>query len=362
MANQYQTFSFTPVNARYIRIVGHGSSAPSLWNSIVETDVNGFALDLPVPPAQYCGDGHCNNGETCSTCAGDCGNCPPGGDDFIIYGLWDFENSQGGTYTPAMAQEDFSVRSTSAMHGSDSQIANDVINGVSTKVFQGIQPSDDPNAEYGYRGTAITCYTDDNHTAYQELYMSYNIKFGPYLSNIEGKMPGLRGWPDVGYDMTPTMGFYYCPMFQETKIITYHYDHTPDQIGTNDFCCNGYFPWGCEGYVFNQIYFEENVWYTVTQRVVVNSFTGATGNANGINEIWINGRLVHQENYIRAIEQIGASNGIDGFNVAAFTTGTIPSQTTYINIDNVVLWINPSDPTYGTRNLHSGSATLSIPI
>ncbi len=26
-----------------------------------------------------CGDGACNNGETCSTCAADCGACPPGG-------------------------------------------------------------------------------------------------------------------------------------------------------------------------------------------------------------------------------------------------------------------------------------------
>src|SRR3989344_1761781 len=84
MANQYQTFSFTPVNARYIRIVGHGSSAPSLWNSIVETDVNGFALDLPVPSAQYCGDGQCNNGETCSTCSGDCGTCGSGDAESIM--------------------------------------------------------------------------------------------------------------------------------------------------------------------------------------------------------------------------------------------------------------------------------------
>lgn len=30
-----------------------------------------------APPVPYCGDGSCNNGETCSTCPGDCGGCPP---------------------------------------------------------------------------------------------------------------------------------------------------------------------------------------------------------------------------------------------------------------------------------------------
>src|SRR3989344_4541744 len=63
MANQYQTFSFTPVNARYIRIVGHGSSAPSLWNSIVETDVNGFALDLPASVCTTHTSSNCTNGD-----------------------------------------------------------------------------------------------------------------------------------------------------------------------------------------------------------------------------------------------------------------------------------------------------------
>jgi hypothetical protein len=29
------------------------------------------------PPAAYCGDGICNNGETCSSCSQDCGSCPP---------------------------------------------------------------------------------------------------------------------------------------------------------------------------------------------------------------------------------------------------------------------------------------------
>lgn len=76
MGEQYQTFTFTPVNAKYIRIMGHGSNL-GLWNAITETDINGFAVDLPTitAPTMYCDDGTCNNGETCSTCPDDCGTC-----------------------------------------------------------------------------------------------------------------------------------------------------------------------------------------------------------------------------------------------------------------------------------------------
>ncbi|MDP3965968.1 MAG: Ig-like domain-containing protein, partial [archaeon] len=53
MANEWQTFNFPNVNAKYIRFMGHGSvNPPSLWNSIVETDINGFSVDLNMnnPP------------------------------------------------------------------------------------------------------------------------------------------------------------------------------------------------------------------------------------------------------------------------------------------------------------------------
>ncbi|HOW37143.1 MAG TPA: hypothetical protein PLK34_02755, partial [Candidatus Pacearchaeota archaeon] len=36
---------------------------------------------------EYCGDGTCNNGETCSTCSNDCGTCPSSGEN---------ENNAGG--------------------------------------------------------------------------------------------------------------------------------------------------------------------------------------------------------------------------------------------------------------------------
>lgn len=37
---------------------------------------NGYLAHNKGEPSEYCGDGSCNNGETCQTCVGDCGACP----------------------------------------------------------------------------------------------------------------------------------------------------------------------------------------------------------------------------------------------------------------------------------------------
>lgn len=42
-----------------------------------------------IEPQEYCGDGICNNGETCSSCSQDCGSCDNGDDD-------DNDNHGGG--------------------------------------------------------------------------------------------------------------------------------------------------------------------------------------------------------------------------------------------------------------------------
>ncbi len=39
--------------------------------------VSGLRHSLVTEQEPYCGDGYCNNGETCSSCSADCGLCPP---------------------------------------------------------------------------------------------------------------------------------------------------------------------------------------------------------------------------------------------------------------------------------------------
>jgi len=41
----------------------------------VDISVSATVSSSSTPPAEFCGDNACNNGETCSTCSQDCGNC-----------------------------------------------------------------------------------------------------------------------------------------------------------------------------------------------------------------------------------------------------------------------------------------------
>jgi hypothetical protein len=60
-----------------IFIFGRGSSSPPQQYVCSDGSVVSSQSQCPTyAPAPYCGDGTCNNGETCSTCSTDCGQCP----------------------------------------------------------------------------------------------------------------------------------------------------------------------------------------------------------------------------------------------------------------------------------------------
>ncbi len=48
--NDFESYTFSPVSARYVRIVGHGNSV-NQWNTIVETEVYGHIDAVPLPIA-----------------------------------------------------------------------------------------------------------------------------------------------------------------------------------------------------------------------------------------------------------------------------------------------------------------------
>src|SRR3989344_4335067 len=47
-----------------------------LINISVVLMILGILVISGCGPKYYCGDGSCNNGETCNSCMGDCGECP----------------------------------------------------------------------------------------------------------------------------------------------------------------------------------------------------------------------------------------------------------------------------------------------
>ncbi|MFC1710816.1 hypothetical protein ACFLZJ_01525 [Nanoarchaeota archaeon] len=80
----------------YLKSIKIGEHA---FESMGITKLN-FSIDfLPdCPIEEYCGDGICNNGETCSTCSNDCGTCSTG--DSGSSGGGGGGGGGGGSYSP----------------------------------------------------------------------------------------------------------------------------------------------------------------------------------------------------------------------------------------------------------------------
>jgi hypothetical protein len=82
--------------------------------------------------APYCGDGTCNNGETCTTCSGDCGACPSSGGGGSSGGGSSGGGSSGG----------------SSSVGSSSTIANNSVNSTTQNTtFESSENSENTNLE-----------------------------------------------------------------------------------------------------------------------------------------------------------------------------------------------------------------------
>jgi lysophospholipase L1-like esterase len=332
-----------------------------------------------IPPrnqTQFCGDNSCNNGETCASCQNDCGICMTGS-GFKIYQKWDFENETLGQYTEAEAAEDFDIYNNRVyMHGVNSQIGQDTINGVPTKVAVSIFPVppagekcyNSPD-ESGYRwsGFGINAKLDTSQMNYRELYLTYNIKWSSNdVANLPGsKISGLRGYPLTSTPILDTDGFYLAPIFQSRELKSYHYDHTEWNKQTA-VCSDAYpasqsspLPWTCSAYMGNYDFtIVPGTWYTLTQRVVLNSFTNGVPNYDGINEIWVDGHLLFQESALKIVSR--EDRYIDGLAVVAYSN-TCPATQGDVRMDNFITWINTNDTTYGKRMLHNPYAILNTP-
>ena len=77
----YSLFDFANLVKDWLKSLTGSPADTNLDNKVNSRDLgimmsNWGETVTPLPPAQSCGDQSCNNGETCSTCPGDCGSCP----------------------------------------------------------------------------------------------------------------------------------------------------------------------------------------------------------------------------------------------------------------------------------------------
>jgi hypothetical protein len=268
--------------------------------------------------------------------------------EFTIYNAWDFEDETPGAYTEVEIARDFDC-SAIYTHNSSS-IVIDTINGVVSNVLRVTHPAN--TLENGLE-MEVKIGND-----YDEIYLSFNWKFSEeFNSTVGGKLPGLIGQPAPPPNHFPENGegFRATNMFKRAGyLISYHYDRTnPPEA-----------PWAIDENVNDPLFLLNGVWYNITQRLVMNTFTNGDANSDGIKELWVNGLMIFQETSLKLMENESSTMKIDGFMLSNFYGGDLeeymPLRECYGYIDNIKVYMPNDDPVSG-YNLHSPSLILGTP-
>ncbi len=341
MPNQYQTFTFEPVTADYIRVLGHGSDV-SMWNSITETDINGFDVNLSEgdggPACEshasmrcYGGDVYyydscgnredvydeCTSGETCSG-----GVCVRGENltydpaNYNIFFSNDFEDNSLGAYIshPGEWEDDWNMEWDWFKNNNIVSIVQHDV----TKAMRFIFPEGTVNGVD--QGTKFKVYVpgDDVH---EELYLSYNIMFRPGFDFvISGKIPSLGGGED--WDDHPGAPYYdegyragiawYKARWNGKGFLRFYFYHH-DQESPYGETLDWHNPDNPEEPYYIDTSSEK--WLSITLRVVMNSLNGPgeNGSNDGLAEAYVDGKLAGRWEGLRFRNLDSA--GVDYFRV-----------------------------------------------
>jgi len=282
--------------------------------------------------------------------------------DFTIYRTIDFENMTIGICDEDTIFKYFPDTISCIYHANDYlDILEDEINGESTQVL-----AIENDAAFNGFGMGLPLIAN-TLTDFDEMYLTYNIRFGvSYDQGQWAKMPGFAGGPDdpvMGPSCPdPGYGFIAKHLFASNKLVTYHYDQTPNTNRTNmgGSPADGTCPWAVGTYHYNgSVSISNNQWYNITIRLVMNTFTESNPNFDGIMETWIDGVMVFQLDELALMQDEGDDMKIDEFYITHFKNPeTSPNDTAFF--DNFNTWIPANDSISGYE-LHNPNSTMYTP-
>lgn len=198
---------------------------------------------------------------------------------------------------------------------------------------------------------------------YDELYFSYRIKFSSGFSNknLHGKLPGLSGGNSNSGGALPTGsdGWSARYMFHGTEIRFYIYypEMYKDYGDSSPVPGKTYYG---SSVVFNPGFtLKTDTWYTVTQRIVMNT----VGKANGLVEGYINGKLCAAKTGMRfrtvsslAIDRTFFGNFFGG-------SGEAPSSKVTINFDDFFVYTYAPSVNVARGNVtNPAGTTIILPV
>lgn len=147
-----------------------------------------------------------------------------------------------------------------------------------------------PKGEMGMDSSGVQWHGKFSQ-GYDELYLTYKVKFSQGFTNkdLQGKLPGFSGAASNTGGSLPTGkdGWSTRYMFHGTEILFYLYYPEMYKDFGDDTPVAGKTYYGSAVYFQPGFTLQPNVWYTVTQRVVMNTI----GKADGLVEGYLNGKL-----------------------------------------------------------------------
>lgn len=196
--------------------------------------------------------------------------------------------------------------------------------------------------------------------AYNELYFSYRIKFssGFAVENLDGKLPGMGGGKAVDAGKLPNgvdiWGGKY--MFKGTKVKFYLYYMEMYKLAGDPTPVSGKTYWGQGPFLDPGYTFKPGVWYTITQRVVMNN----VGKADGLVEGYVNGKLVCSLKGLRF--RTVSTLGIDKISFGNFFggSGVPPSKNEYILFDDFYAYTYSSSVSVARGNVSNPTGTTIL--
>lgn len=173
---------------------------------------------------------------------------------------------------------------------------------------------------------------------FDELYFSYRIKFssGFASTDLQGKLPGLSGGSSNsgGYLPTGMDGWSARYMFWGTQIKFYSYYPDLYKIYGDSKPVSGKNYYGYGPVLEPGFTLKTDTWYTVTQRIVMNT----PGKANGLVEGFINGKLCTVQTGMRFRDVLSLQIDRIFFSTFFGGSGKPPVKTETLSFDNFVVY------------------------
>ncbi len=285
---------------------------------------------------------------------------------YTIFAQWDFEDRTLGVFDVDSFQNYFYQSDNSSAWMDGDSIVMDEINGVATKVYQIEQESG--QIDRGVQGKSFLANTQiSGRTAADksEVYFTYNFKFGENFAVAgNGKLPNIMHTPDPGVNDCPDddEGFWDGLLFKDgNRISDFYYEHSAGHPGEGGFCptsSDQFTPF----WAYDSIWPNNGTWYNLTERCVLNTFTTGVANADGISEVWIDGRMIYQRDDIMWVHDDGEDSiFINGLSIGTWYSGTAPPRDCYVFLDNFTTYMPTDDSIIGSE-LHAPHSVLPTPV